>query len=108
MNSGHGELLGMRVYLSNGEEAGCLNHLDFPDIPEGNSTTAVLEPPPNHKIIGFFGKSDTVGFGQAHEFGIIIAPRDIVLPPQLYEMKELQNTDGGSVLKAVICDRIGE
>lgn len=42
LNSGHGELLGMRVYLSNGEEAGCLNHLDFPDIPEGNSTTEVL------------------------------------------------------------------
>ena len=29
------------------------------------------------------------------EFGIIIAPKNIELPMEVYELSELQNTDGG-------------
>jgi len=90
IGTGRSELLGMRVYLSNGQEAGELHDGNY-----GDQSSEVLEPPPNHKIIGFYGQSDLYGFGQAHEFGIITAPRDVELPARVYEMKELQNTDGG-------------
>lgn len=31
---------------------------------------------------------------QIEEFGIITAPKDVVLPEHVYDMLELQNTDG--------------
>lgn len=47
------------------------------------------------KIIGFYGRSvwpDSCM--QIEEFGIITAPKDVVLPEHVYDMLELQNTDG--------------
>lgn len=48
------------------------------------------------KIVGFYGRNY---FGEQLdgmvEFGIITAPSELELPAQVYDMLELQNTDGG-------------
>lgn len=48
------------------------------------------------KIVGFYGRNY---FGEQLdgmvEFGIITAPTELELPAQVYDMPELQNTDGG-------------
>lgn len=49
-------------------------------------------------IIGFYGRSDWNGgsFCGVEEFGIITAPRNAELPESVYDLEELQNTDGGT------------
>lgn len=55
------------------------------------------EPAANEKIVGFYGRSDYAGgFCGIEEFGIITAPKDVELPEIVYDLPELQNTDGGS------------
>jgi hypothetical protein len=55
-------------------------------------------PSGKEKIIGFYGRSDwnRGGFCGIEEFGIITAPRDVDLPETIYDLEELQNTDGGN------------
>jgi len=46
--------------------------------------------------MGFFGRSWWgPNFSGLAEFGIITAPKDLVLPDVVYDMDELKNTDGG-------------
>ena len=53
-------------------------------------------PAAGEKIIGFYGQSDfDRGFMGIQEFGIITASKDVELPEIIYDMSELQNTDGG-------------
>lgn len=80
---------GVRMYLSNGTVAGELNA-------DGNSNVFTLEPAASERIIGFYGKNDwSHSFCGIMEFGIITAPKNIELPMEVYELSELQNTDGG-------------
>jgi hypothetical protein len=56
-----------------------------------------LEPAENEKIVGFYGRSDYAGcFCGIEEFGIITTPKDVELPESVYDLPELQNTDGGT------------
>lgn len=59
---------------------------------------ALTEPAENEKIIGFYGRSDWNDRGccGVEEFGIITAPRNVELPEIVYDLEELQNTDGGT------------
>lgn len=54
------------------------------------------EPPSGERIVGFYGRNY---FGENMdgivEFGIITAPSGVELPVQVYDMPQLQNTDGG-------------
>lgn len=79
-------LHGLRMHLSTGKARGALNAND-------GSTITALEPPPNHKIIGFHGRSGK--WGMCMVFGIITAPKDAELPDSMYDLPELSNTDGG-------------
>ncbi|KFY47791.1 hypothetical protein V496_10441 [Pseudogymnoascus sp. VKM F-4515 (FW-2607)] len=82
------ELNGLRFHLSNGFKGGYLYD---------DSSVQTLEPAATDKIIGFYGQSE---WGQCfdgiEEFGIITAPRDVDLPMIIYDLPELQNTDGGT------------
>lgn len=56
-----------------------------------------VEPTKSEKIIGFYGRSDWGrGFSGIQEFGIITAPINAELPANIYDLPELQNTDGGN------------
>ncbi|GAB1315528.1 hypothetical protein MFIFM68171_05738 [Madurella fahalii] len=79
--NGGWDLMGLRMWLSNGKAMGALN------CRCGEVET--LMPLPNQKIIGFYGSSSR--HGMCSSFGIITAPRDIELPDSLYDMDELQN-----------------
>jgi hypothetical protein len=57
----------------------------------------ISEPAENEKIIGFYGRSEWgCCFDGIEEFGIITAPRDVELLAVIYDLPELQNTDGGN------------
>ena len=81
-------LKGVRMHLSDGRAKGELN------AQQGDEGVVSLEPAAGEKIVGFCGKSE-LGSGFCCEFGIITAPKDVELPVSMYEMAELQNTDGG-------------
>lgn len=51
-------------------------------------------PPPKYFIVGFYGTSGSSGY--CSEFGIISAPKNVELPDSMYDLPELQNTDGGT------------
>jgi hypothetical protein len=54
------------------------------------------EPTVSERIIGFCGKNDwSHSLCGVMEFGIITALKNIELPMKVYELPELQNTDGG-------------
>ncbi|KAI9697146.1 MAG: hypothetical protein M1820_007881 [Bogoriella megaspora] len=80
---------GFRLTLDNGTKAGELNMGSSP-------ASSVLEPEQGQKIVGFFGTSERHGCGAMKELGIITAPTDFEIPEEMYEMSELQNTDGGT------------
>lgn len=89
----HSELVGMRTTLADGTVRGELHEKDH--YRQALEIIA-LEPGPEEKIVGFFGRSDwKCGFNGIQEFGIITAPKDQELPEILYDMDELKNTDGG-------------
>lgn len=55
------------------------------------------EPTESERIIGFYGRSEWGrGFDGIEEFGIITAPKGVELPDSIYDLPELQNTDGGN------------
>jgi hypothetical protein len=82
-------LSGIRMHLSNhGGSAGELNS-------RGKEKVETLGPDAGNRIVGFYGKSQ-IGSGFCLEFGIITAPNDFELSQNVYEMVELQNTDGGT------------
>lgn len=86
--TGNHELNGLRFHLSNGTSGG---HLYNP------KSARILEPAADHKIIGFYGRSDWGrGFDGINEFGIITAPNQVELPAAIYDLPELRNTDGGN------------
>ncbi|POS78054.1 zinc metalloproteinase [Diaporthe helianthi] len=89
---GSDALHGMRLHLSNGEVKGALSDGSLRE----DEQLCVLEPPSGERIVGFYGRNyfaeDLEGMV---EFGIITAPGDVELPAQVYEMPQLQNTDGG-------------
>lgn len=89
-----GHLDGLRMYLSNGKAMGALNR----GSGSGTAVTALV-PPPGHKIIGFYGRSGK--WGMCHEFGIVCAPNNVELPDSMYDMPELQNTNGGTAPRGV-------
>ncbi|VBB81614.1 Putative protein of unknown function [Podospora comata] len=84
----HGVLKGLRVWLSNGQARGGLNLQSFAADLELHEVT-VLEPPANHKIVGFYGTSGS--WGMCQKFGIMSIPRDVELPGSVYDMEEFQN-----------------
>ncbi|TVY82398.1 hypothetical protein LSUE1_G003869 [Lachnellula suecica] len=73
---GRGELNGLRFHLS----------------------VQLAEPADSEKIVGFYGRSDFDDgtFCGIQEFGIITAPKGVELPDTVYDLPELQNTDGGT------------
>ncbi|KAG8157181.1 hypothetical protein KVR01_012889 [Diaporthe batatas] len=84
-------IVGIRFHLSNGDAKGSLTRglVDY-------EPSHVLEPPSGERIIGFFGRNYFLeDLDSVAEFGIITAPIDFKLPPQVYDMPQLQNTDGG-------------
>lgn len=82
------ELNGLRFHLSDGTSGGYLY---------SHSDAKILEPTESEKIIGFYGTSDWgCGFDGIQEFGIITAPKNVELPAIIYDLPELQNTDGGN------------
>ncbi|TIA11651.1 hypothetical protein D6C80_07354 [Aureobasidium pullulans] len=87
--SGYGckVLSGIVMTLSNGIRKGALNDSEFTgSIPVSNKLQ-VLEPGVGEKIVGFYGTSSHY----TEEFGIITGPKDEDLPPQTYDMPQLQN-----------------
>ncbi|CZR69422.1 related to jacalin-like lectin domain-containing protein [Phialocephala subalpina] len=82
------QLNGLRFHMSNGTKGGYL----YPSNPKH-----ALEAAENERIIGFYGRSDWGrGWSGIEEFGIITAPKDVELPESIYDLPELQNTDGGN------------
>ena len=77
-------LKGIRVSLSNGCSAGELNDQDDSGVSD------VLEPRRGEKIVGFYGRSE-IGCGHCLEFGIVTVDKGVELPPQVFDMVELQN-----------------
>ncbi|KAK2028139.1 zinc metallo proteinase [Colletotrichum zoysiae] len=85
-------LAGMRIHLGNGTAGGALS--GYGD--EAREETLALEVQGDERIVGFYGRSWWGNhFDGLVEFGIITAPKHVELPDRVYEMKELQNTDGG-------------
>lgn len=98
--SGYGckVLSGIVMTLSNGTRKGALNDSEFTgSIPVSNKIQ-VLEPGVGEKIVGFYGTSSHY----TEEFGIITGPKDQDLPPQTYDMPQLQNIqERGSLARRV-------
>nr|GAT46402.1 predicted protein [Mycena chlorophos] len=83
--SGWGTLGGIRMTLDDGSSWGELN----------GHATETLAPQDDERIVGLYGRSQ-LGSGFAIEFGIITAKKDVgELPEVVYDMPELQNTEGG-------------
>ncbi|KAK4179598.1 putative peptidase family-domain-containing protein [Triangularia setosa] len=80
-------LRGLRIWLSNGQARGSLNLRDLRGR-EGRDVD-ILEPPANHKIVGFYGTSGT--WGMCKKFGILTVPRDVELPDFVYDMEQFRN-----------------
>jgi len=74
---------GISMTLSDGTKAGALNTY----ANHSKNLTKVLEPGPGEKIVGFYGTSEYY----TQEFGIVTGPKDVELPPQTYDMPQLQN-----------------
>jgi hypothetical protein len=74
---------GISMTLSNGTRSGVLNSCSSTKLED----IKVLEPGPEEKIVGFHGTS----FNYTQEFGIVTGPKDVELPPQTYDMYQLQN-----------------
>ncbi|KAH0285420.1 hypothetical protein M436DRAFT_85473 [Aureobasidium namibiae CBS 147.97] len=74
---------GITMTLSDGTKAGALNTYPSPT----RNLTKVLEAGPGQKIVGFYGTS----WDYTQEFGIVTGPNDVELPPQTYDMPQLQN-----------------
>lgn len=108
-------LRGVKIHLSNGEVKGalcgggrfeelCVLGMGLTSFSSSTSivfnriwlTIGSSEPPQGERVVGFYGRSY---FGKELdgmvEFGIITAPRDVELPVQVYDMPDVQNTDGG-------------
>ncbi|KAI5212925.1 hypothetical protein E4T38_00020 [Aureobasidium subglaciale] len=83
----HKILGGISMTLSDGTKAGALNTSWFTGSIFGSKDIKVLEAGPGEKIVGFYGSSSHY----TEEFGIITAPEDVDLPPQAYDMPQLQN-----------------
>ncbi|KAK4199482.1 putative peptidase family-domain-containing protein [Triangularia verruculosa] len=81
------ELYGLRVWLSDGQGRGSLNLRELRDL--GGDNVKFLEPPANHKIVGFYGTSGS--WGMCKKFGILTVPRDVDLPDTVYDMEQFQN-----------------
>jgi len=97
VGTSYNELNSLRFHLSNGKQGG---YLYTDDQTENHS----LAPAENEKIIGFYGRSDWgTGFCGVQEFGIITAPKDVELPMSIYDLEELQNTDGGNGVRGLVC-----
>lgn len=86
----HDSPRGLRMHLSTGKAMGALNKCS------GAKVQALL-PDEGQRIVGFYGTSWR--HGMILEFGIITAPKELELPDSMYEMPELQNTDGGTGAK---------
>lgn len=107
------QLNGLRFHLSNNTAAGYL-YKDSDIQTLGTyliihisdfNTHEVSEPASGEKIIGFYGRSDWgYDFDGVDEFGIITAPKDVELPTSIYDLPELQNTDGGNGPRPVSFD----
>jgi hypothetical protein len=90
--------------MSNGKAGGYLYENDsvhtlgiLPQFQNSFIHLIVSEPAENEKIIGFYGRSEWgLGFDGIEEFGIITARRHAPLPMAIYDLPELQNTDGGN------------
>lgn len=74
---------GISMTLSDGTKAGALNTY----ASAAKNLTKVLKPGPGERIVGFYGTSEHY----TQEFGIVTAPKDVELPPQTYDMPQLQN-----------------
>ncbi|KAK4182430.1 putative peptidase family-domain-containing protein [Podospora australis] len=88
-------LRGLRIWLSNGQAIGALN------LHETEGQVEYMEPPPTHKVIGFYGTSNGQWNG-VRKFGIITAPRDMN-PEDLetvYRMPEFRNNPRGPWISA--------
>ncbi|KAI5465037.1 putative peptidase family-domain-containing protein [Mariannaea sp. PMI_226] len=79
------ELVGVRVWLSNGKAMGALNK-------DGSDSVETLVPGNNQRVIGFYGHSEMDGFQSCSEFGIVTAPKDQEVPDSVYDLAELQNS----------------
>ncbi|CAD0107025.1 unnamed protein product [Aureobasidium uvarum] len=84
---GNQVLGGIIMTLSDGTKAGCLNGHWLASSMFKNNDVKVMEAGVGEKIIGFFGTS----VHYTNEFGIITGPAGVELPPQTYDMAELQN-----------------
>ncbi|CAD0082683.1 unnamed protein product [Aureobasidium vineae] len=84
---GNQVLGGIVMTLSDGTKAGCLNGHWLATSMFKNNDFKVMEAGVGEKIVGFFGTS----VHYTNEFGIITGPADVELPPQAYDMAELQN-----------------
>ncbi|KAF2662038.1 hypothetical protein K491DRAFT_646722 [Lophiostoma macrostomum CBS 122681] len=87
---GGGFMQGVRMHLSNGTSRGEVYRQRGADIVR-------LEPTTDEVIVGFYGKSEKMGFSGVVEFGIITAPKSIGLdglPDATFDLPELRNTCG--------------
>lgn len=85
--SGWAHIDGIRLTLDNGMSWGHLSARHARPI-------VTLKPPIGERIVGFYGRSERAS-GYTANFGIITAPKDIVLPDWIFGMEELKNVDGG-------------
>ncbi|KAK0736670.1 putative peptidase family-domain-containing protein [Apiosordaria backusii] len=81
------ELGGLRIWLSDGCARGALNLQRLG--PEDGRDVTFLEPPTNHKIVGFYGTSRA--WRRCKKFGILTVPRTVELPESVYDMEQFQN-----------------
>ncbi|KAG9858930.1 hypothetical protein KCU98_g283, partial [Aureobasidium melanogenum] len=84
---GNRVLGGITMTLSNGTKAGSLNKHRLAGRVFANNDIKVLEAGVGEKIVGFYGSSSHY----TEEFGIITGPKDVELPAQTYDMRQLQN-----------------
>lgn len=84
-------LIGLRTTLADGTVGGELHEGWGPE-----SDIFAIDPGPDDRVVGFFGRSRwNSGINGIEEFGIILAPKGVELPESVYELAELKNTDGG-------------
>ncbi|KAL2848321.1 putative peptidase family-domain-containing protein [Aspergillus pseudodeflectus] len=101
-DDGWGSLAGIRMTLGNGEAWGHLNYgnRDYDDEDEDDEddsehgaeesdseAVVTLAPGDDEEIVGFYGQS-AAGSGFTYQFGILTAPRGIVLPDAVYDLPE--------------------